>query len=147
MEANIREAVLYLDPLKTVIKTELICKDGTHLVKHIPGDALASELQANVHVAPMRSGLLPPGCIALTAFQDGWGITLDCGLDRCTVWYHNTEYPDFPLPRILLRCRVKDGRISGFALGVAHTGIIAPDTPMYRCPFPNVNGSSSIFLR
>lgn len=89
MEANIREAVLYLDPLKTVVKTELICKDGTHLVKYIPGDALASELQANVHVAPMRSGLLPPGCIALTAFQDGWDITLDCPIwlsTPCPPW-------------------------------------------------------------
>ncbi len=140
METNVREAVLYLNPLKTVVKTELIREDGTRLVKHIPSDALASELKAHVHVAPMRSGLLPPGCIALTAFQDGWDITLDCGLDRCTVWYHNTEFPDFALPRILLRCRVKSDRLSSFALGIADTGIITPDTQMYRCPFPNVNG-------
>lgn len=140
METNVREAVLYLNPLKTVVKTELIREDGTRLVKHIPSDALASELQAHVHLAPVRSGLLPPGCIALTAFQDGWDITLDCGLDHCTVWYHNTEFPDFPLPRILLRCQVKGDRISGFALGIADTGIITLDTQMYRCPFPNVNG-------
>lgn len=140
METNVREAVLYLDPMKTVVKTELIREDGTRLVKHIPGDALANELQANIQVAPMRSGLLPPGCIALTAFQDGWDITLDCGFERCAVWYHKTEYPDFPLPRILLRCRVKGDWISSFALGIADTGSITPDTRMYRCPFPNVNG-------
>ena len=140
MDENIREAILYLDPLKATVKAELIRENGAHLVKYIPGDALTSELQAHVHVAPMHSGLLPPGCIALTAFQDGWDITLDCGLDHCTIWYHNTEFPDFPLPRILLRCRVKGDRISGFALGIADAGIITPDTQMYRCPFPNVNG-------
>ena len=107
MDENIREAILYLDPLKATVKAELIRENGAHLVKYIPCDALASELQAHVHVAPMHSDLLPPGCIALTAFQDGWDITLDCGLDHCTIWYYNTEFPDFPLPRILLRCRVK----------------------------------------
>ena len=33
MDHDIREAVLYLDPLRSVVKTELFRKDGTHEVK------------------------------------------------------------------------------------------------------------------
>lgn len=60
METNVREAVLYLNPLKTVVKTELIREDGTRLVKHIPSDALASELQAHVHVGPCAAACSRP---------------------------------------------------------------------------------------
>lgn len=71
MDHDIREAVLHLDSLRSVVKTELIRKDGTHEVKHIPGDALADELKAHTRMSPVHSGLLPPGVVALTAYPDG----------------------------------------------------------------------------
>lgn len=43
MDHDIREAVLHLDPLRSVVKTELIQRDGTCIVKHIPGDALVAD--------------------------------------------------------------------------------------------------------
>ena len=142
MDENTREAVLYLDPLKSVVKTELIRTDGTRLVKYIHGDTLVSALQAHVHAAPMRSGLLPPGCVALTAFQDGWDVTLETVTDRCTVYYHKTAYPDFPLPRLLLQCKMKHGVLNGFQMAVADAGALMPESRLYRFPFPNVSGFS-----
>ena len=56
MEHDIREAVLHLDPLRSVVKTELIQRDGTCIVKHIPGDALVDELKAHTRIAPMHTG-------------------------------------------------------------------------------------------
>ena len=109
MDHDIREAVLHLDPLRSVVKTELIRKDGTHEVKHIPGDALADELKAHTHIAPMHTGLLPPGVAMLTAYPDVWDVTLENVTDRCTVYYHKTAYPDFTLPHLLLRCKAKNG--------------------------------------
>lgn len=82
MEHDIREAVLHLDPLRSVVKTELIQRDGTCIVKHIPGDALVDELKAHTHIAPMHTGLLPPGIVALTAYQDSWDVTLENVTDR-----------------------------------------------------------------
>ena len=142
MDGTIREAVLHLDPLKSVVKTELVRKDGTYEVRHIPGDALADEFKAHIQMAPVRSGLLPPGVVSLTAYPDGWDVTLQNVTDRCTVYYHKTVYPDFPLPRLLLRCRMKNGRLSGFQLAVTDMGLPTPDSRLYQCPFPNVNGFS-----
>ena len=122
MEHDIREAVLHLDPLRSVVKTELIQRDGTCVVKHIPGDALVDELKAHTKMAPVQSGLLPPGIVALTAYQDSWDVTLETVTDRCTVYYHKTVYPDFPLPHLLLRCKVKNGKLNGFQMAVADAG-------------------------
>ena len=142
MDHDIREAVLHLDPLRSVVKTELIQRDGTCIVKHIPGDALADELKAHTHIAPMHTGLLPPGVAMLTAYPDVWDVTLETVTDRCTVYYHKTVYPDFPLPHLLLRCKVKHGALNGFHLAVAEIGSLTPDTKLYQCPFPNVSGFS-----
>lgn len=142
MEHDIREAVLHLDPLRSVVKTELIQRDGTCVVKHIPGDALVDELKAHTKMAPVQSGLLPPGIVALTAYQDSWDVTLENVTDRCTVYYHKTAYPDFPLPHLLLRCKAKNGVLNGFHLAVAEIGSLTPDTKLYQCPFPNVSGFS-----
>ena len=141
-DQTIREAVLHLDPLKSVIKTELVQLDGTRVIKHITGDALVEELRTHIHVEPMRSGLLPPGCLAVTAYPDGWDVVLESTMDRCTVAYHKTVYPDFPLPHLLLRCRMKNGALKGFQLAVADMGPLTPDSRLYQCPFPNVNGFS-----
>lgn len=142
MEHDICEAVLHLDPLRSVVKTELIRKDGTHEVKHIPGDALAEELKAHTRVAPIKTGLLPPGVAALTAYPDGWDVTLETVTDRCTVWYHKTMYPDFPLPHLLLQCKAKSGVLSGFRMAVTDIEPLTPDSRLYRFPFPNVSGFS-----
>ena len=142
MEQDIRKAVLHLDPLKSVVKTELILQNGTHEVKHIPGDALVNALKAYIYAAPMKTGLLPPGVIALTAYQDGWDVTLENITDCCTVYYHKTAYPDFPLPHLLLRCRVKNGILSRFQMAVADEGALSPESRLYRCPFPNVRDFS-----
>ena len=75
MAGSIRKAVLLLDPLKSAVKTELIREDGTREVRHIPGDALLSGLEAHTQMAPVRSGLLPPGVVSLTAYPDGWDVT------------------------------------------------------------------------
>lgn len=82
MDHDIREAVLHLDPLRSVVKTELIQRDGTCIVKHIPGDALVDELKSHTHIAPMHTGLLPPGIVALTAYRDGWDVTLENVTDQ-----------------------------------------------------------------
>lgn len=142
MAGSIRKAVLLLDPLKSAVKTELIREDGTREVRHIPGDALLSGLEAHTQMAPVRSGLLPPGVVSLTAYPDGWDVTLQNVTDRCTVWYHKTVYPDFPLPRLLLRCRMKGGMLNGFQMAVCDAGSLSPETKLYRFPFPNVNGFS-----
>ena len=71
--------------------------------------------------------------------------------ERAAVTYMNTEYPDFPLPRLLFGFRIEDsGRISGINIGVPDLGKLTPDTRMFVYPFSNVsrfamcNGSNSL---
>lgn len=141
MNQAIREAVLHLDPLKTTVLTELIRLDGTRHVKTISSDDLAREMSKQIRSAPLQSGLLPENVIALTAHKEHWSVTLSSLSDCDTVYYHDTAFVDFPLPRILLKCDItREGRVKNFKLAVTEAGALLPDAKLYVCPFPNVNG-------
>lgn len=133
------ELVLHFDPLNPLVKAEMIDKSGATHVKCVTPDKLVSELKNHSTVAPMPTGLLPPNCVALTAYPDGWDVILVCDFDRCDVTYHKTVYADFPLPHMAIRCHINtSGVLSKFQLAVLKPGQLAPDLPLYVCPFPNV---------
>lgn len=140
-QRTVREAVLHLDPLQPVVKTELHYDDNIQCVKYIPCGALVDNLAQHIVTAPQHTGLLPPSCIALTAHQNKWDVTLLCDFNRCDVSYHKTGYPDFPLPRIAMRITVTNtGVIDRVRLAVLDQSAVTPDTKLFMCPFPNVNG-------
>ena len=67
-------------------------------------------------------------------------LASDCGC--YDVFYHNTAYENFPVPRLLLSCTINSGRLQNFRLAVADQGELTPETALFKCPFPNVNGFS-----
>ena len=132
------EAILHFDPLRTQIKTEIIDQNDIHRVKYIESDEIMRMIQQHSYAPPMRSGLLPPNCIALTVHREQWNVTLASDFDRCEVSYYKTRYEDFPVPRILLSCTISGNRLHDFRLAIADQGELTPQTPLFRCPFPNV---------
>ena len=138
----IREAILHFDPLQTQVKTECIDQNGLRSVKFIENEDLMRAIRQHTYTPPLHSGLLPPNCVALTAHKEQWTVTLasDCGC--YDVFYHNTAYENFPVPRLLLSCTINSGRLQNFRLAVADQGELTPETALFKCPFPNVNGFS-----
>ena len=138
----IREAILHFEPLQTQVKTELIDQNGRHRVKFIDNEDLMHAIRQNSYVPPLHSGLLPPNCVALTTHKEQWTVTLASDFDYCEVSYHNTQYENFPVPRILLSCTLHGDRLQNFRLAIADHGELTPQTALFKCPFPNVNDFS-----
>ena len=68
----------------------------------------------------------------------------------CPIWpklevkqtYHETAYPNFPLPRLVFAFHVAtEGKVSGCRMGVVADEKPTMETVMYRYPFSNVSGT------
>lgn len=87
----------------------------------------------------LDSGFLPEHClhIAMNAAERRyviWNPEL-----RADVIYGDTEYPDFPLPRLVFSLRVlSDGKVADCSMGVVADETPTENTPMYFYPFSNV---------
>ena len=87
----------------------------------------------------LDSGFLPEHClhIAMNAAERRyviWNPEL-----RADVIYGDTEYPDFPLPRLVFSLRVlSDGKVADCSMGVVADETPTESTPMYFYPFSNV---------
>lgn len=92
-----------------------------------------------------NSGILPPNC--LRVMIDGkdrryllWNPEL-----RADLTYGNTEYPDFPIPRLVIDVRVLEtGKVADCAIGVVADETPTLDTVMYHYPFSNVYENGSV---
>lgn len=91
----------------------------------------------------LSTGLLPKGCLAYKQNDSGdKGICLLFQESRADIRYYETDYPNFPLPRLVFGFQVSaEGRVFGCNLGiVSNDEVLKPSTVMYRYPFSNVNG-------
>ena len=102
-------------------------------------DCLKNSIQHNY----ISSGLLPPNCLNVGIDSDGnrfyclWYPRLYADIS-----YHETVYPNFPLPRLVFAFHADtEGKISGCRMGVVADERPTMETVMYRYPFSNVGGS------
>ena len=96
----------------------------------------------------LDSGFLPEHClhIAMNAAERRyviWNPEL-----RADVIYRDTEYLDFPLPRLVFSLRVlADGRVADCSMGVVADEPPTEDTPMFFYPFSNVHDNERVYAR
>ena len=102
-------------------------------------DCLKNSIQHNY----ISSGLLPPNCLHVGVDSDGnkfyclWYPRLYADIS-----YHETVYPNFPLPRLVFAFQLDtEGKVSDCRMGVAADEKPTMRTAMYRYPFSNVGGS------
>ncbi len=67
----------------------------------------------------LRSGLLPPNCLQVSfCGEDKYFVLWNPEL-RADISYGDTEYPDFPIPRMVFGIRtLRDGRAVDCSMGV-----------------------------
>ena len=116
---------------------------GIKSFKAITPDSLLACINSSLLRGSVSSGLLPMGCISFTAHDSGdKEVVLLYPESKANISFLDTEYPDFPLPRLVFGFHIsKEGRISSSRLGViAADSMIKPDTKMFRYPLSNVSG-------
>lgn len=134
------EMVLRLREDKS-IRLEFL-EDGLKRTKVVSVDTLTDCVKKSLSGIRMTTGLLPTNALSVTIDQNSNQryATVELPEERATVTYMKTEYPDFPLPRLLFGFRIEDsGRISGVNIGVPDLGKLTPDTQMFFYPFSNVS--------
>lgn len=105
---------------------------------------LGSRFDDSVH----HTGLLPEHCIAATV-SDGRTVYYIRHPRLCAdVSYFGTEYPDFPLPRMVFAFGLdaESGKVIERKLCVVKDTRLTPETPTYHYPFSNVYGNDNICI-
>ena len=138
---------------KDELRIRIIPEDGQVLIEtHTDGIVKCKEIQEDAFLdciknSTMRdyvnSGLLPSDCIHVKIHPNGnkeyclWYPRLYADIS-----YHETAYPNFPLPRLVFAFHADtEGKISGCRMGVVANERPTMRTVMYRYPFSNVGGS------
>lgn len=91
------------------------------------------------------SGLLPEHCLSVSIGKAEKTFVLWNPELRADMTYGETEYLNFPIPRLVFGIRVLDtGRVAGCTLGVVADEKPSPNSVMYRYPFSNVYEDSRV---
>lgn len=125
--------------------------DGIVKCKAVQEDALLDCIKNSTRWNYVNSGLLPSDCIHVKIHPNGnkeyclWYPRLYADIS-----YHETAYPNFPLPRLVFAFHADtEGKISGCRMGVIADEKPTLDTVMYRYPFPTsaVHGETSALVQ
>ena len=105
---------------------------------------LGSKFDDGVHPA----GLLPEHCFSVTLAGQNIIYFIRYPEQCADVSYYGTEYPNFPLPRLVFSFKYLPdcGKIGGAGLAVVKDERLTPDTVTYTYPFSNVHSDKRICL-
>ena len=89
---------------------------------------------------------IPPGCIAAVMEKKFVYYFIRYPELYADVTYYDTEYRDFPLPRLVFGFQYmpKERKVAGCRVCVVKDERLTLDTPTYRYPFSNVHGDNRI---
>ena len=122
-------------------------EDGQKRTKVVSADTLTECIKRSLTGIRVTTGLLPTNAVSVAIDSDnGYRYAvMELPEEQATVTYMKTEYPDFPLPRLLFGFRIEDsGRISGINIGVPDLGKLTPNTRMFFYPFSNVHSDDRV---
>ena len=140
---------------KDELRIRIIPEDGQVLIEtHTDGIVKCKEIQEDafldcIKISAMQdyvnSGLLPSDCIHVKIHPNGnkeyclWYPRLYADIS-----YHETAYPNFPLPRLVFAFHADtEGKISGCRMGVVADERPTMETVMYRFPTSAAHGEPS----
>ncbi len=116
--------------------------NGTVKCKEVQEDAFLDCIKSSIQKDQVSSGFLPLNCLHVSIHADGsksyclWYPRLYADIS-----YHETAYPQFPLPRLVFAFHVDTaGKVSECRMGVVADERLTMETMMFRYPFSNVSG-------
>lgn len=115
--------------------------NGVKGYKKVSPETFIDCVKDSVRTNMITSGVLPAGTFSYSV--DGRGgryVCVEFPSRYCDVVYENTEYKDFPLPRLVIGFHLNGENITSVNLGVPDEGMLTPKTRMFVYPFSNVGG-------
>ena len=135
------ELVLHICPDERSIRVEST-DEGVVSFKEIDLETFYDCVKRSIRHEGVRSGFLPQNCFHVSVSENGdrdfclWNPYLHADIS-----YFGTEYPNFPLPRLVFGFQVnQDGKVYNCRLGVVEDKPPTEDTAMFLYPFSNVGG-------
>ena len=121
--------------------------DGTVSTKNISPESLSSCIQNSMYdETEYASGLLPEGCIGVKLSQNCAIYFVRYPELYADFTYQKTEYPQFPIPRLVFAFRYmpEEGKVSSCGLCAVKDEKLSLKTPTFWYPFSNVSDSGGI---
>ena len=109
------------------IMVETTDKEGLKGFKEIAPDMLVKCIDKSLLRGAMHTGLLPENCLSFSSYDDGSrDIVLLHEECRADISYYDTEYKNFPLPRLVFGFRLtEEGRVSSSRSLISRPGLFS----------------------
>lgn len=140
---NINELSIRINPETCNVRVEQD-KNGIISCKNISEAAFLDCIKASIARDSVDSGFLPQNCFHVSIQPDMtrtycvWHPELYADIS-----YYGTEYPHFPLPRLVFRFQISpEGKVFDCRMGVVEDGPPKGSVQMFYYPFSNVGADS-----
>ena len=97
-------------------------------------------------IKPAYNAVLPKNALFYSCSPEtgDFSAAMEYPYNKADITYMNTEYRDFPLPKLVFGFKVASGKIRKVYLGITGNGILRDSSLMYTYPFSNVREDFSL---
>lgn len=117
-------------------------KNGIKSCKCISLDDLLVCIKSSIReIKPVYRAVLPKNALFYSCCPEtgDFSAAMEYPYNKADITYMNTEYKDFPLPKLVFGFKVAGKKIKKVYLGITGNGILRESSLMYTYPFSNVS--------
>lgn len=123
-------------------------ENGVKSIKNISINDLLVCIKSSLReIKPVYRAVLPKNALFYSCCPEtgDFSAAIEYPYSKATVTYMATEYPDFPLPKLVFGFNIGgNGKIRRVYLGVTESGILRENSKMFLYPFSNVSNDFSL---
>ena len=117
-------------------------KNGIKSYKCISLNDLLVCIKSSIReIKPVYRAVLPKNALFYSCCPEtgSFSAAMEYPYNKADITYMNTEYRDFPLPKLVFGFKVAGKKIKKVYLGITGNGILRESSLMYTYPFSNVS--------
>ena len=117
-------------------------KNGIKSCKCISLNDLLVCIKSSIReIKPIYRAVLPKNALFYSCCPEtgSFSAAMEYPYNKADITYMNTEYRDFPLPKLVFGFKVAGKKIKKVYLGITGNGILREGSLMYTYPFSNVS--------
>ena len=117
-------------------------KNGIKSCKCISLNDLLVCIKSSIReIKPVYRAVLPKNALFYSCCPEtgSFSAAMEYPYNKADITYMNTEYRDFPLPKLVFGFKVAGKKIKKVYLGITGNGILRESSLMYTYPFSNVS--------
>ena len=117
-------------------------RNGIKRIKNISINDLLVCIKSSLReIKPVYHAVLPKNALFYSCCPEtgDFSAAMEYPYNKADITYMNTEYRDFPLPKLVFGFKVAGKKIKKVYLGITGNGILRESSLMYTYPFSNVS--------